>query len=173
MASAISLLQLSTLGAGYEALQLATLRPKIEIFELMPMGQESVIVVGGDAQELANYRKTIRTADLEKSVIIPEPHELLLKSFYHQNNSAVKDFLVIYESQFVGYLVELADQLLKRGFDVVDLRSPRFSGAWSSLIVTGAGPSEAETLFQETQSTKWKSTFVEAPTPELKKYFGV
>lgn len=169
----IALIQVSSLGAGYEALQIASLRSKIEVLEFIPMGKESQILLEGSYEELDSYRRVLRTADLEKSVILREPDARLLKSYYHQESAKPLDYILILESNFAGYLLETAGKLLKQGLEVMDFRQPRFSGSMASLVMTGKDLSKLEDLVKQSESSKVKVSFVESPSDKMKAYFDV
>ncbi len=169
----IALLQLATLGAGYEAVQISTLRPEIEVLDFIPLGKESQLLLKGSFEGLQNFRKTIRTADLQKSVILENAKEVVLNSYYHLENNKPEDFILIFESEFAGYLLEALSSLLSHNLKVMDFRQPRFSGAISSLVVTGKDSSRIEKLIFENESHKWKISFVENPTEKMKAFFQI
>lgn len=169
----LALIQLATLGAGYEAVQIASLRPDIEILEFIPLGKESQLLLRGPSETLLAYRRILRTADLEKSVIIENPDPRLLKAYYHLENARVEDFILVLESEFSGYLLETAQKLFTENLSVMDFHQPRFSGAISSLILTGADLLRLEKLVAKAASKKVKVSFVESPTPKTKTYFDL
>lgn len=169
----LALIQVATLGAGYEAVQIASARSQIEILEFIPLGRESQLLLQGPHKVLQAYRKTLRTADLEKSVIIETPDPRLLSAYYHLENGKIEDFMLILESEFSGYLLETAQKLLGENVSIVDFRQPRFSGAVASLILTGKDVSRLETLVGRATSSKVKVSFVESPAAKLKSYFDI
>ncbi len=169
----LALIQVSSLGAGYEALQIASLRKSLDILEFIPLGKESQLLLEGPFEELEKYRKVLRTADLEKSVILRAPDEKILKAYYHLESAKPQEFILILESSFAGYLLESAVELLKQGLSVMDFRQPRFSGAQASLVMTGNNLSRLEELVQMTESARVKVSFVENPSEKMKAYFDL
>lgn len=169
----LALIQVTSLGAGYEALQIASLRTKIEILEFVPLGKETQLLLEGSYEELDSYRRVLRTADLERSVILRDPDPRILKSYYHLENAKPQDFILILESHFAGYLLETGLPLLKQGLEVMDFRQPRFSGSQASLVLTGKDLSRLEDLVKQSESSKVKVSFVESPSDKLKAYFDL
>lgn len=169
----LALIQMSSLGAGYEAIQIASTRPQIEIIEFIPLGKESQLLLQGPYDVLQTYRRILRTADLQKSVLIENPDSRLLKAYYHLENAKIEDFILILESDFSGYLLEIAQKLFAEKISVTDFRQPRFSGAISSLVLTGKDLSRLEKLVAQASSKKIKVSFVESPSVKMKSYFDL
>lgn len=169
----LALYQVSSLGAGYEAIQVASKRPQIEILEFIPLGRESQLLLQGPFENLQAFRKALRTSDLQKSVIIENPDPCLLKAYYHLENAKTEEFLLILESEFAGYLLETAQRLLAENISIVDFRQPRFSGSVSSLVLTGKDLSRLEKLVVKSSSKKVKVSFVENPSLKMKSYFDL
>lgn len=134
---ALALIQVATYGAALEAANIATNRTNLELTEIIPFGTFSQLLIQGPQADLISYRKILRTADLQKSVIIQNPDPRLLKAYYHLENRKPDNFLLIIENDFAGYLLEWGQILLNKGLQIVDFRQPRLPGSLACLVMTG------------------------------------
>ena len=171
--TAFALIQVSSYGAALEAANIATNRSSLELLEIIPFGTFCQILVKGPEKDLNSYRKVLRTADLQKSVIIDQPDERLLKAYYHLENRPIQNYLLILENEFAGYLLEWGQKLLTKKLEVVDFRQPRFPGAMACLVLTGKDLSEIQPEMVEMESKKIKVSFVEEPSVKLRSYFDI
>jgi len=171
--NALAILQVASYGAALEAANIATNRPSLELTEIMPFGTYALLVVQGEFEALVSYRKVLRTADLQKSVIIENPDQRLVKSLYHLENQKPQNFLLILESDFVGYLLQWAQALLPKGLEIVDLRQPRLPGGWASLILTGAHLEQFQADIRDMEQQKIRVSFVENLNSKFRNYFEI
>jgi hypothetical protein len=171
--TAFALIQVAGYGAALEAANIACNRKNLELVEILPFGTYCQILVKGAAADLNNYRKVLRTADLQKSVIIENPDDRLMRAFYHLEHKPIQNFLLILENPFSGYLLEWAQTLLKKGLDIVDYRQPRFPEAMACLVMTGADLGLIQNEMIEMEGQKIKVSFVEEPSLKLKAYFDI
>ena len=169
----LALIQVSSYGAALEAANSASLRSSLEILELIPFGTFTQILLQGPADELNSYRKNLRTADLQKSVILKNPDPRILKAYYHLENQPIQKFILALECDFAGFLLEWAQVLLKKGLEVTDFRQPRLphSNAW--LLMTGEDLQAVQMDMLQMEAQKIKVSFVEEPSPAIKKYFQI
>jgi hypothetical protein len=171
---AFALIQVSSYGAALEAANIATHRKNLELLEIIPFGTFCQILVRGSEADLVSYRKVLRTADLQKSVIIDQPDERLLKAYYHLENKPIQNYLLILENEFAGYLFNWGQKLLvEKKLEIVDFRQPRFPGAMACLVLTGEDLQEVQGLFMEMEIQKIKVSFVEEPSTKLRSYFDI
>lgn len=171
--SALALIQVASYGAALEAANIATHRKSLELLEIIPFGTYCQLLIQGPEEDLNNYRKVLRTADLQKSVIINRPDERLLKAYYHLENKPIQNYLLILESEFAGYLFNWAQKLFAAKLEVVDFRQPRFPGAMACLVMTGQSLGLIQGHIMEMESQKIKVSFVEEPTEKLRSYFDI
>ena len=157
----LALIQVATYGAALEAANLATNRPTLELLEIIPFGGYSQLLIQGPFKDLNLYRKVLRTADIQKSVIVENPDPRLLKAYYHLENQKPENFLLILENEFAGYILEWAQALLAKGLQIVDFRQPRFPGSLACLVMTGKDLSEIQEDMRLMEVQKIKVSFVE------------
>lgn len=169
----IALIQVATYGAALEAANMVTNRASLELVEIIPFGTFSQLLVQGPYSELMDYRKALRTADLQKSVIIQDPDPRLMKAYYHLENQKSQNFILILEHEFAGYLLEWGQTLLKKHMQIMDFRQPRFPGSQASLVMTGRSMDAIAEEMRQMETQKIKVSFVEEPTAQLKKYFEI
>jgi hypothetical protein len=170
---ALALIQVAGYGAALEAANMVTNRSSLELTEIIPFGTFSQILVQGPCVDLISYRKALRTADLQKSVIIENPDSRLLKAYYHLENQKIENYLLILENEFAGYLLEWGQKLLKKGLNIVDFRQPRFPGAMACLVLTGHDLMLVQEEMQMMERHKIKVSFVEEPTAKLRSYLEI
>lgn len=171
--TALALIQVSSYGAALEAANIATNRKNLELLEIIPFGTFCQLLVKGPEADLIGYRKVLRTADLQKSVILNQPDERLLKAYYHLENQPIQNYLFILENEFAGYLLAWGQKLLGKKLEIVDFRQPRFPGAMACLVMTGANFNDAQSEILEMESQKIKVSFVEEPSVKLRSYFDI
>lgn len=171
--TAFALIQVAGYGAALEAANIATNRKELELVEIIPFGTYCQILVKGTANDLNSYRKVLRTADLQKSVIIENPDDRLLKAFYHLEHKPIQNYLLILENPFSGYLMNWAQTLLKKGLEIVDYRQPRFPEAMACLVMTGPDLQQIQGEMIEMEGQKIKVSFVEEPSQKLRSYFDI
>ncbi len=171
--SALALIQVASYGAALEAANIATHRQNLELLEIIPFGTYCQLLLQGPEADLTSYRKVLRTADLQKSVIINQPDERLLKAYYHLENQPIQNYLLILETEFAGYLFNWAQKLLGMKLEVVDFRQPRYAGSVACLVMTGADLSQIQGEILEMEAQKIKVSFVEEPTAKLRSYFDI
>lgn len=170
---ALALIQVATYGAALEAANIATNRSSLELTEIIPFGTYSQLFLQGPESDLIAYRKILRTADLQKSVIISKPDPRLLKAYYHLENSKPQNYLLILENEFAGYLLEWAQALLNRGLQIVDFRQPRFPGSYACLVMTGEDLSSIQEEMRIMEAQKIKVSFVEEMNTRFRNYFEI
>jgi len=170
---ALSLIQVSSYGAALEAANMVTNRESLELLEIIPFGTYSQLLIQGPYKDLIDYRKALRTADLQKSVIMQNPDPRILKAYYHLENQKPQSYFLILEDEFAGYLLEWAQVLLKKNIQIMDFRQPRFPGAMACLMMTGQDLSQIEEEMRQMEYQKIKVSFVEEPTQKLRSYFDI
>lgn len=170
---ALSLIQVASYGGALEAANMVTNRESLELLEIIPFGTFSQLLIQGPYQDLMSYRKALRTADLQKSVIIENPDPRLLKAYYHLENQKPENYFLILEDEFAGYLLQWAQVLLKKNLKIVDFRQPRFPGAFACLVLTGPDLSLVAEEMRQMEFQKIKVSFVEEPTAKLRSYFDI
>jgi len=171
--SALALIQVSSYGAALEAANIATNRKSLELLEIIPFGTYCQLLIQGPEADLNSYRKFLRTADLQKSVIIDKPDERILKAYYHLENKETQKYLLILENEFAGYLFNWAQKMFSKKLEVVDFRQPRFPDSMACLVMTGSDLSLIQNDIVEMESQKIKVSFVEDPTAKLRSYFDI
>lgn len=170
---ALALIQVATYGAALEAANLATHRESLELTEIIPFGTYAQILIHGPEQDLNLYRKDLRTADIQKSVIIENPDPRLLKAYYHLENSQPQSYLLILEAEFAGYLLKWSQVLFSKGLQVVDFRQPRFPGSLACLVMTGPDLGGIQDEMSKMEAQKIKVSFVEELNQKFRKYFEI
>lgn len=168
-----ALIQVASYGGALEAANSATYRESLELLEVIPFGTYTQLLVQGPYSDLVDYRKGLRTADLQKSVIIQDPDPRLLKAFYHLENQSTQGYLLILEDAFSGYLFKWAQILLKKELQIVDFRQPRFPGSMACLVFTGPDLTLIAEEMRQMEFEKIKVSFIEEPTKKLRGYFEI
>lgn len=154
-------------GPAYRALNLAGTDPQLEILEIIPLGDEAQVLVKGPKGSL---EKWVRSADAKKETLIEEWDSRIEKAFYSLESASVDQQLVFIEGAFLGHLFQAASRALKGGWHVVDLKVPRGSVKWGTLVLTGNKAIQAESDFR---SEGLRVTAVSNPTEALKSYFQI
>lgn len=170
---ALALIQVATYGAALEAANIATNRTNLELIEIIPFGTYAQLLIRGPFADLISYRKILRTADLQKSVIIEKPDPRLLKAYYHQENQSPDNYLLILENEFAGHLLEWAQVFLDKELQIVDFRQPRFPGAMACIVMTGKDLDLIQGEMRVMETQKIKVSFVEEMNPKFRKYFEI
>jgi hypothetical protein len=163
------LLQVNGLGAAFTAIQAAGAFNEISVLEMIPLNRSAQVLFQGSNQNLIQLRKLLPTADLQKSVIIADPHPSVLKAFYHLETSALIDDLVVLEGEFVGYVLETLDNCLKAGMKLIDFRQPKHPDALSSAFLSAKNVDED--LAKKFGSKHVNFTWVNDPNQALQKFF--
>lgn len=169
----LALIQVDAYGAALEAANLAMNRESLELLEIIPFGSYCQVLLQGPSKDLYAFRRVLRTADLQKSVIIENPDPRLLKAYYHLENQAPENYLLILENEFAGYLFQWAQTLLKKNLQIVEFRQPRFPGAMAILVLTGSDLGLVQEEMGQMEANKIRVSFVEEPTAKLKAYFDI
>ena len=165
----LMLIQVSGLGAGYSVIQSAGVYSDIQVLELIPLNKSAQVLIQGSKDSLVKLRKLLPTADLEKSVIIQEPHPSVLNAFYHLETCALTDDLVILEGQFLGYVLETLDKCLKAGMKLIDFRQPKHPDALTSVLLNVKEADEA--MANKFGCSKVNFRWVNEPNSTLQKFF--
>ncbi len=172
--SSLGLFQVSTYGAALEAANMATNRPELKLRELIPFGTYCQLLIEGPTKILNGYRKALRTADIQKSVIIENPDPRLLKAYYHLENNKAQSFLLCLENEFAGYLLQWGQALLtKENLEIVEFRQPRFPHSLAVLVLTGKDLGLLQTQMDAMERSQIKVSFVEDPSLQLRSYFEI
>jgi hypothetical protein len=170
----LALFQVATYGAALEAANMVTNRSELSLREIIPFGTYSQLLIEGSTKELNGYRKALRTADIQKSVIIENPDPRILKAYYHLENQRPQSFLLCLENEFAGYLLSWGQLLLTtKQLEIVEFRQPRFPNSLAVLVLTGKDLSEIHSEMLEMERAKIKVSFVEEPTDKLRSYFDI
>lgn len=172
--SCLALFQVATYGAALEAANMATNRSDLLIREIIPFGIYCQLLIEGSLKELNNFRKALRTADIQKSVIIENAEPRILKAYYHLENQKPQSYLLCLESEFAGYLLQWGQRLLlSKQLEIVEFRQPRFPNSLAVLVMTGKDFSEIQNEIQEMERAKIRVSFVEDLTDKLRSYFDI
>lgn len=167
--NSLMILQLPDLGSALTAVQTAGFFPKVKVLDLVPLTLSAQVFLEGSETDLIKVRKDLPTADLDKSVIIKDPHPSLLKAYYHLETSELDGDLVIIEAEFVGYLFQTLDACLKDGMKLIDFRQPRQSQAMSSVYLSCIEMDEY--LSKKYLSSKVKFRWINNPNKALLDFF--
>lgn len=167
----LAFIQLGSYGAALESVNALAKYPSLKCLEILPFGTYSQIFIEGDSEEINSYRKFLRTADLQKSVVFPYD-ERILKAFYHLENSEVGSHLVVLESNFVGNIFSAVFHAFEIGYKVVDFTMPRFPNSSAALILTASGIEPHHQCLKKIEEQKVKVTVIEDIKAPLKKYFN-
>ncbi len=170
----LAIFQVATYGAALEAANLVTGRMELVLREIIPFGIYTQILVEGSSKELNSFRKVLRTADIQKSVIIANPDPRLLKAYYHLENQKIQTYLLCLENEFAGYLLEWGQLLLEtKNLQIVEFRQPRFPNSLAALVLTGSDISLIQAEMDSMERAKIKVSFVEEPSVQLRSYFEI
>mgnify|MGYP001332660498 CR=1 FL=1 len=166
-------LLLKSIGAGYSAINIVGRNSNIKILEFAPLGTQSHLLVYGPYQDIQNFISGLRTLDIERTVILKDLNEDLLKKYVGQNNSNMKDFLLIFESDFVGDLFLYAQEFCGYGLDIVDFRVQRTTHSPSYLILTGHDANKIKTQAQDLKRANVKITYINSLSDGLRNYLDI
>lgn len=167
--NALMILQVPDLGSALTAVQTSGFFPQVKVLDLVPLTTSAQVLLEGSTKDLVKVRKDLPTADLDKSVIIENPHPSLLKAYYHLETSELDGDLVIIEGDFVGYLLQTLDVCLKDGMKLIDFRQPKLSGAMSSVYLSCTDMDEY--MSKKYLSSKVKFRWINNPNKALLDFF--
>jgi hypothetical protein len=164
--------QLPSMGSAYLALSVLSEVPGALVYEMIPHGYGATLLV---KSQLELVEKTLKDSKIEFSVDgkLNSDDEKVLRALYSIDNSALKEALLVIESVSPGILIELAQQGVEAGLEIVDLKIPRAAQVVGSVLLTG--PTSAIEAFQkkpEVLKAKVQSTFVQV-TSALEKFFDI
>lgn len=164
-------LQVADLGSAFTAIQSAGTFPEISVLEMIPLSSTAQVLFEGPTDILVKLRKYLPTADLEKSVIIENPHPSVLKAFYHLETSSLDNDLVIIEGDFAGYVLQTLDACLKDGMKLIDFRQPKHSQAMTSVYLSAESVDEDKA--KKYISSRIKFRWIPDPNLAVKKFFNL
>lgn len=162
-------IQLPDLGSAMTAVQTAGFFPNVKVLDLVPLTASAQVLLEGSSTDLVKVRKDLPTADLDKSVILENPHPSLLKAYYHLETCELEGDLVIIEGEFVGYLMQILDSCLKDGMRLIDFRQPKQSQAMSSVYLSCANMDENSS--KKYLSSKTKFRWINNPNKAVLDFF--
>jgi len=170
---ALGVLLLKSVGAGYGAANIAGRNEKLRILEFAPLGTKAHILILGPQQDVQNFIVGLRTSDIERSIVLDNVSEKVLQAYAGQNNSNMKEFLLIFESQFIGDLFYFSSQFMNLGLEVVDFRAQRISESPGLLIMTGTDAEGVKQTAQDLKRQNVKITFLSNLSKNFRNYFDV
>jgi hypothetical protein len=165
-------LLLKSVGAGYGALNIAGRNAAIEILEFSPLGEKSQLVVKGSSDAVRKYVAVLRTADIERSLVIDDVDERVIRSYLSLDNVDLKNFLLVFESSFVGDLFHLAKQFTDRGLSIIDFRVQRMNGSPGYLMMTGDDADAVKQDAQEIKRAGCQLTYIGNLSEGFKQFFS-
>lgn len=171
MKVSLAFLLFKSIGAGYSALNIVLREKNIEKLEFSPLGTRAHIILKGTKEDLNNYISMLRTSDIERSLVVDEVPEIILKSYLSLEYSPIKNFLLIYEANFIGDLFQFAKEFSLLNLAIVDFRVQRMENSPGYLIMTGDNPELAKSKSQQMKRTGQLITFIPNLSENLKEYF--
>jgi hypothetical protein len=168
----IGTLLLKSIGAGYGALNIVGRNSNIEVLEFCPLGDKAQLVIRGSHQELSNYISILRTSEIDRSLVIDDLDEKVIRGYLSLDNANVENFVLIFESSFVGDLFVFAKKFFDRGLSIVDFRIQRTTGSPGYLIMTGKDSDAIKQDAQEIKRAGCQLTFVGNLSEGLKDFFN-
>ena len=171
MSLSLATLLFKSIGAGYGALNIAARDSQIEILEFAPLGTKAHLILKGNPEHLNDYITRLRTTDIERTLVIENLPEILIKNYLSLEFASLKKFMLVYEASFVGDLFLLAKEFLKLDLSVVDFRVQRMENSPGFLILTGEN---AERIKNKTQQLKREGhliTYIPNLSENLNTYF--
>jgi hypothetical protein len=145
----LGVLLLKTVGGGLSSLNSAGSMKDLEIIEFSPLGAQSQLLVLGAPKVVSRLIVDLRTADIERSMILPHFDEKILRSYLGLEISPLKNFTLVIESSFVGELFQCVGELLQLGLSIVDFRLIRSTGSPGHVILTGEDFPTAEKWIED------------------------
>lgn len=133
----IGVIKTTGIGSAYLATQLVDGYKGLELLDVFSFGDGSLMILSGDLKQMVSLRKTMRTADLVRSVFIADCPSELLRAFYSLNTPELETGIVIFESEFVGDLFSIGKKFIQKGLKVFEFRQYRSPGSKSYLVLTG------------------------------------
>ncbi len=150
---------LKTVGGGFSSLNLAGGIEDLEIIEFSPLGAQAQLIALGSPKAISRLVVELRTADIERTAILSNFDEKILRSYLGLETAPIKEFTLVVESHFVGELFHCAADLLTKKFEIVDFRLFRSTGSPGHIIFTGDDLARAEAWVAEKESQTKKGSF--------------
>lgn len=166
----LAFIQVASLGAALEAVNVLGNYIDCELVELMPMGGPAVLMLAGDYTNLNIFRRNLRTADLQKSTFI-KYQDLVLDIIYHKVNKSLEKNVLILESNFIGDLMAVVETKLDE-ISVVDFTLNRHHLSQSSLVLSSSDPEPLNEIAEKAHAKKVRATIFDNPSSVLRNLFG-
>lgn len=154
-------------GQAYRALNLAGLDSRLEVLEIIPLGDQAQVLAKGPKDALEAWMAS--AAPLARTLV--EEWDLRIENaFYSLKLNSANGDLVFVEGESLGALFVAASNALRSGWQIVDLKIPRGSVKWGTLILTGKSSADAHEQFA---GAGVHVTAIANPSPTLKQYFEI
>lgn len=165
----LAFIQVASLGAALEAVNVICNYEKIQLIEMIPMGGPAILFLEGPFDSLNTFRRNLRTADLQKSHMFFYSHRVL-DIFYHKENLVPRKEIVVLEAGFVGDLFAAISESLDE-IEVMDFTLNRHFSSLGTMILTPKSSASIQRIQLRTEKMSVKMTVFENPSRDLRSLF--
>lgn len=145
----------------------------IEIIETTPLGKHTVAVFFAPIGFSDDIRRLLNSAT--EAVEIRNPHDDLISGYLNVKNSEIKNSVYVYETDFLGTALQLTNEALVMGMELVEIRHPRIENAKTLVLLNG----QVEIVQQFIEQAKKRinlnadnSVLIEKPSQCIKSFYN-
>lgn len=107
----------------------------IEIIETTPLGIHTVAVFFAPTDFSDNIRRLLNSAT--EAMEIRNPHDDLISGYLNVKNSEIKNSVYVYETDFLGTALQVTNEALVMGLELVEIRHPRIENSKTLVLLNG------------------------------------
>lgn len=157
-------------GPAYRALNSVEDHVGLETLEIIPLGDESQLLVKGPADSLQKWVSSV--SQVVSKTIVESWDVKIERAFYSLELKAPERGLMLVEGVSLGALFKAAAQALQEGLQIVDLKIPRGSVKWGVLTLTS--PSLSQAMADKiAQASGLTTTWIPETSKGLRRYFDI
>jgi hypothetical protein len=169
----VGVIKFNSVGAGYSAINQLFALESLELLEMSPLGENSQILVRGPFDKVNSFRKSLRQADLERTAIIYDADDKIVKTYLSLESKNPKKFIFVFESNFLGEIFEVARQLLDAGCELCEIRFIRNTTSPCYISATGESLDLIKSIFLKYEIEKKKVSLLENLNPGLIQFLSL
>lgn len=132
----LAIVQVSGLGAAYALVNSVDAFPGTIPLEVIPTAQGACCLLEGPGETLRMVVREQRSADLAAVTVLDSCSRRVLEAFYALETAPLNGALIVIEHEFLGKVIELADQAERQRFGLVEIKAARGGQAKAVLLLT-------------------------------------
>lgn len=170
MTKAVGVFLFESLGAGLLAGNKVGSFAEIQILECVPLGARSLLMIEGTLAAVNGFAQTIQSLGPLRKRVFESLDPKVLQAYYSLSNAVIQETLYVFECDFIGDLMGVANNLFSRGMACVDLRMPRSANTKCYLLMTGPAGVETSGLVE---NMSMKVTIIDDISAPLRDHFDL